>query len=163
LVSVLIAGLMLFGFLMFLRYSPTVGAFALRQVRAAAQLAVFPDPPNVGATEAPLLVPLLPDGPNPGTQATAAPGATATAAPPASGGNYAVTDPTGATVRSACDSTSGMLGTIPVGAIVTLDTPVQSNCVDNVCQRAKVLAVDPMPSGFNPVGGCLHLAAVTHR
>lgn len=80
------------------------------------------------------------------------------------GGNeYVVSIASGATVRDACSSTGAELGTIPMGSTVTLSTPVDSNCVDNVCQRATVLGVDPLPSGFNPVGGCIHLAAVNPK
>lgn len=84
------------------------------------------------------------------------------------GGAYVVSLPSGATVRNACSSTATELGTIPTGSTVTLSTPVDSNCVDNangdsVCQRATITAVDPLPSGFDPVGGCIHLAAVSPK
>jgi hypothetical protein len=68
-----------------------------------------------------------------------------------------------ATVRIDCTQSSQTLGEIPAGTTVQLGPPVDSNCVSGICLRAIIKSVDPKPSGFDPVGGCLHLAAVTKK
>lgn len=83
--------------------------------------------------------------------------------PVVTGYTYTVTDTSGATVRQACASTSTEVGVIPYGSTVTLSSLVDSNCVNGVCKRGIISAVDPLPAGFNPVGDCLHLAALTAK